>query len=74
MTEALERVGQRAPGSGRLDLYGFATPTQLGVAVDYEHRVRQRLALFARGHVGAVRDSGPWRKDAAALAGLRYTF
>lgn len=62
-----------APGTGRVQLTGYATLDKIGASLDYEQRFRSRLATFANAWAGANNIDG-WRPDAGIQAGLRYTW
>lgn len=74
-SERLDRVDRLAPGSGHLDLNLFGRGDldggMAGGALDYEHRVRERLSLFGEAWAGYG-----WGEQAGlgygASAGLRW--
>lgn len=65
------------PGTGRIDLLGYATLSRLGAALDYQQRLaRTPLSTFAQAWAGAARqgEEDRWRPDAGILGGVRWTF
>ena len=72
--EATRRAASLAPGTGHIDLTGYATLDRVGAALDYEQRLRRpNLSAFAHAWAGATR-TDRWRRDAGAMAGLKYLF
>jgi hypothetical protein len=70
----MESAASLTPGTGRIDLLGYASLERIGAALDYEQRLRSsRLSTFARAWAGAERVDG-WRPDAGVMGGLRFTF
>lgn len=62
------------PGTGRVDLLGYATLERVGAALEYEQRLRRAgLSTFAQAWAGAARSDG-WRPDAGVVGGLRWRF
>ena len=74
MRAALDRADALTPGTGRIDLLGYATLERVGAALDYEQRFRTRnLSAFAQAWAGASRESR-WQPDAGVMGGLRWRF
>lgn len=52
----LDRIAKLSPGSGSIDLFGFAKGTldggKAGGAVEYRHRVSESWSAFGLGEVG----------------------
>jgi hypothetical protein len=70
----LDGAASLAPGTGHVDLFGYATLDRIGAALDYEQRMRwANLSTFAQAWAGAARDDG-WRPDAGVVGGVRWRF
>ncbi|MDX2087853.1 MAG: hypothetical protein SFX73_08385 [Kofleriaceae bacterium] len=70
----MDRAASLRPGTGRIDLLGYATLERVGAALDYEQRLgRTSLSTFAQAWAGAAR-ADRWRPDAGVAAGLRWGF
>ena len=70
----MDRAASLTPGTGRVDLLGYASLDQAGAALEYEQRLRSSgFSTFARAWAGATRADG-WKPDAGVTAGLRWTF
>lgn len=70
----MDRAASLTPGTGRVDLLGYASTDRIGAALDYEQRLlHSGLSTFARAWAGATRANG-WRPDAGVMAGLRMRF
>ena len=67
----MDRAASLSPGSGRVELLGYATLERMGAALDYEQRFKSGLSTFAQAWAGAER-SERWRADAGVLGGLRF--
>lgn len=62
------------PGTGRIDLFGYATLDRIGAALDYEQRLRASgLSAFGQAWAGATRESR-WRPDAGVMGGVRWSW
>lgn len=71
----MDRASALAPGSGSLDLFGYAEKDRLGGGLEYQHHITQGLAAFAQGWAGTQRDAlDQWRTDYGAVAGLRWSW
>lgn len=75
--EELDRIDELQPGSGRLEAFGFMRGDLgegiLGGALQYNHRIRTNLSVFARGEVGYQYGAHDGLV-ANALFGGRWTF
>jgi hypothetical protein len=70
----MDGAASLTPGTGRVDLLGYATLEKVGAALEYEQRARHSgLSTFARAWAGASR-ADRWRPDAGVIGGLRWTF
>jgi hypothetical protein len=70
----LDSAAALTPGSGRIDLLGYATLERVGAALEYEQRFRSSdLSTFAQAWAGASRESR-WKRDAGVMGGLRWRF
>jgi hypothetical protein len=68
----MDGAASLAPGTGRLDLLGYATLERMGAAVEYEQRLRHPgLATFARAWAGATH-ADEWKPDAGVMGGLTF--
>lgn len=70
---ALSEIGALAPGSELLQLGLQGRPDFLGGAIEYRHRVSERLSLFAEGSGGLMKQRR-WEPGWQATAGMRLTW
>ncbi len=69
----MDRAASLKPGSGKLELLGYATLERAGAALDLEAKLRPNLSTFAQAWAGAARVDR-WKPDAGVMAGLRWTW
>jgi len=70
----MDRAASLTPGTGRVELFGYATLQKMGAALEYEQRLRRSgLSTFARAWAGATR-ADAWKPDAGVMTGLRWTW
>ena len=72
MTRELNKVDDLNAGGGYLKIGGIVTPEKAAGFVDYSHRLKPNLSLFARGEAGACYKEGVWRRSVSAIGGLRW--
>ena len=73
LARSLSEVGLLAPKSGSLELGLQGRPDFLGGALEYRHRVSERLSLFAQGSGGLIKTQR-FEPGWQAMAGLRFSW
>ena len=70
--EKLDAAESLTPGSGVLELRGYARPGSAGVSADLSARITESLSAFGTAYAGISNVGGNWDPDYGAMAGIRY--